>query len=297
MASNPDPVFRQAHVGASEVSALFGASPFVTEYELHHRKRGLIDAPDLDGNDRVEAGLRLEGAIIEWACEKWSYRVIETPDRMDNGRGLGGHPDRIVMCPTRGRGVIEVKTADWLVAKKWGDEPPLHYQLQAQAYAGLTDADWCDLIILVGGNDLRRFQMTFRPVVYADMEARVAEFWTAVRNGTPPKPDYTRDGAAIAALNVDAEDTIIDLRADNRAAWLAAEITCANATAKEATGRADAAKAELLEKMGANATAFIEGWTVRATTVAATPERVAEPGEIIKGRKAYRRFNVKPKGE
>ncbi|HET7596313.1 MAG TPA: hypothetical protein VFK15_05220 [Burkholderiales bacterium] len=32
---------------------------------------------------------------------------------------------------------------------------------------------------------------------------------------------------------------------------------------------------------------------VRATTVAAIPEREAEPGEIIRGRKSYRRLTVK----
>lgn len=39
--------------------------------------------------------------------------------------------------------------------------------------------------------------------------------------------------------------------------------------------------------------ALLNGFSVRATTVAAIPERVAEPGEIIKGRKSYRRLTVK----
>jgi hypothetical protein len=61
----------------------------------------------------------------------------------------------------------------------------------------------------------------------------------------------------------------------------------------EAEKREDAAKAELLDKLGPASTAILNGFTVRATTVAAIPERAAKPGEIIRGRKAYRRLTVK----
>jgi hypothetical protein len=61
----------------------------------------------------------------------------------------------------------------------------------------------------------------------------------------------------------------------------------------DAEKREDAAKAELLDKLGAASFAKLNGFTVKATTVAAVPERLAEPGEIIKGRRAYRRITVK----
>src|SRR3546814_11268395 len=64
------------------------------------------------------------------AAERYGYVPLDTPKRLENGKGLGGHPDAIVKCPRRGRGILEVKTADWLVAKGWGDEPPLNYLLQ-----------------------------------------------------------------------------------------------------------------------------------------------------------------------
>src|SRR3546814_5807141 len=92
-------------------------------------------------------------------------------------------PDAIVKCPRRGRGILEVKTADWLVAKGWGDEPPLNYLLQIVSYMGLADCDWGDVIVLVGGNELRRFEYEFRPIIYADIEARVEQFWQSVRDG------------------------------------------------------------------------------------------------------------------
>ena len=62
--SDPDPRFRAAHVGASEYAALFDCSPYVTAFELFHRKAGNIDSPDLSDNERVEWGVRLEPAIV-----------------------------------------------------------------------------------------------------------------------------------------------------------------------------------------------------------------------------------------
>src|SRR3546814_1006088 len=46
-----------------------------------------------------------------------------------------------------------------------------------------SDCDWGDVIVLVGGNELRRFEYEFRPVIYADIEARVEAFWQSIRKG------------------------------------------------------------------------------------------------------------------
>jgi predicted phage-related endonuclease len=299
-----DAAFRASVVGASEVAALFGESPWLTHFELWHRKNGTIATPDFNAINasglpedmRIFCGVMLEKAVLEIAFKLWGYRPVDTPNRLDNGRGLGGHPDQIVICPQRGRGILEVKTADWMIAKDWGDEPPIHYQLQAQAYAGLAGVEWCDLITLVGGNDPRRFQMQFRPVIYADMEARVAEFWRSVRTGKPPKPDYARDVDNIAAANGLGDGGHVDLRHWNRGTELAATFMEAKLREKIAKADADAAKAEMLERMGDATSAMLEGFRVGAPVVKAslgtliTHEMI---GTHVGGRKAHRRFDVK----
>lgn len=296
LAGDGDDVFRASVVGGSEVAALFDASSWLTHFELWHRKNGTIATPDFGGNERIEAGIRLEPAIIEWACDKWGYQRRPTPKRLENGKGLGGHPDQLVICPQRGDGLIEVKTADWLVAKNWGDEPPLQYQLQAMAYMGLAGVNWGDIVILVGGNELRRFQIEFRPKLFAEIERRVEAFWQSVKAGTAPKPDYTRDGSVIAELNTPGTDDLIDLTGDNLAAIAAAEFLAADEISKEAAKRREAAKAELMDKLGEAGVAKLQGFIVKAPTVKATPDTIITPemvGETIKGRKAYRRFSIK----
>lgn len=289
-----DPEFRASHVGASEVAALFDCSPYVTRFELWHRRKGNIDSPDFSGNERAEWGLRLEPAIIAAAVDRYGYRLEETPRRLSNGRGLGGHPDQLA-SDERGPGIIEIKTADWLVFKQWGDEPPEHYLLQAIAYAGLAGRKWYDIIVLVGGNRLERFCYDFRPKIYAEIERRVEAFWQSIEADDPPPADYTRDLDTISELYREGDDEVVDLTGDNLAAVAAAELLRAAEERKAAQKREDAAKAELLDKLGTASTAMLKGFICRATTVAAVPERVAEPGEIIKGRKSYRRLTVKEK--
>lgn len=296
-----DATFRASVVGASECAALFDASPYLTKFELYHRKKGNIATPEFDAiaddgtpdNERVYWGVRLEAAIIEAACERYGYTVDQRDQRIANGAGLGGHPDAIVRCPRRGRGVLEIKTVDWLVRKSWGAEPPMHYLLQSQAYQGLAGVTWGDVIVLVGGNSLERFQYEFRPKIYAEIEKRTATFWRSIETGEAPKPDYTRDLDQIKELYGEQGDETVDLQGDNRAAVAAAEYLVAAEEVREATKRKEAAQAELFDKLREASTGFAEGFVIRSTLVAAVPERVAEPGEIIKGRKSYRKLTVK----
>lgn len=301
--SDGDDAFRAAHVGASEVAALFDASPYLTHFELWHRKAGNIATPDFmaDGmpnNERIEAGIRLEPAIIDWACDRWGYQRRETPKHLTSGRGLGGHPDQLVTCPERGPGLLEVKTADWLVAKKWGDEPPLNYLLQTQSYIGLSGCTWGDVVVLVGGNQLVRHQYDFRPAVYAEIQARVTAFWQSIRANDPPKPDFARDGRALAEVLGEPTDEVVDLRLDNAADYLAAEFLAARVARDDAETRMDVAKCELLMKIGDAGRALLPSHVIGANQTKGSADKeitAAMVGEIIKGRRGYRRFDVKEK--
>ena len=293
-----DDLFRASVVGASEVAALFDCHPWLTQFELWHRKKGTVATPDFAGDERTYWGTMLEPVIVQGACERYGFSPLETPRRLDNGAGLGGHPDKVVMCPKRGRGILEVKTADWLVAKGWGDEPPLNYLLQIMSYMGLAGCEWGDVIVLVGGNELRRFEYQFRSVIYADIEARVKAFWRSINEGDAPAPDYTRDGDTIAALYPDATDDVVDLRLDNLATDAAARWLHGKAMERQGKAQAEAAQAELLDKMEHAGTALLDGMTIRCPTVKATPDRIISAEDIgttIKGRKSYRRFNIAEK--
>lgn len=301
-AVSPDAIFRACHIGASEVPALFDASPWLTRFELYHRKRGTIATPEFnavtDGqpeNERVYWGVKLEPAIIAAASERWGYTVEPMPHPVSNGRGLGGHPDCIATCPERGRGILEVKTADWLVVKGWGDEPPAHYLLQAQTYAGLTGATWADLIVLVGGNELRRFQYDFRPGLFAEIERRVEAFWADVEAERAPPVDYTRDGAALIEAIGAPDDSVADLRDSLDAEQDAMDWLAGRELRDQGVAQMDAAKARLIERIGAAGRALLPSYAIGCGQTKDTPDREAKAGEIIKGRRGYRRFDIREK--
>lgn len=301
IAPDKDALFRAKHVGASEVSALFGCNPWLTEFELWHRKVGTIATPDFnamrpDGtpeNERIFWGVKLEAPIIEAAKEIYGYVDREDVGTLSNGAGLGGHPDRPVICPQRGPIILETKMVDWLEFKKWGDEPPLNYLLQGNTYAGLDFVNGFDMLVLVGGNKLERIQYDFRPKLFAEAERRVKAFWQSVAEGRAPKPDYSRDGDALKEVYSDQSAETVDLAGDNRASIAAAEYLTAAEEERQARARKEAAQAEIIEKMKDAAVGFADGFTIKATAVKPTPDREAAVGEIIKGRKGYRRFTIK----
>ena len=300
--SDGDEAFRATHVGASEVAALFpeaGGSPWVTAFELWHRKKGNVATPEFAGNERMLWGVLLEPVVLDEACRRYGWERVETPKRLSNGRGLGGHPDRFVRRTSDGKiGCVEAKAVDWLQFKKWGDEPTLPYLIQPQTYCGLGKVDWCAIVALVGGNELEKWEFDFRPKLYAEIERRVDAFWASIRANDPPKPDYSRDRDTIASLFDDPDEAVIDLMLDNRAAYACADYLAAAADEKDAKARKEAAAAELLDKLGNNAAARIDGFTLRAPLIAEIPERTitaAMVGEKLPGRRAYRRIYVKEK--
>ena len=111
-----------------------------------------------------------------------------------------------------------------------------------------------------------------RPKLFAEAEKRAEAFWQRSR-WQPPKPDYTRDGAAIAELYADTGETVIDLKHDNLARCRCRIPARGRGEFKAAAKRRDAAKAELMDKLGHNAVALLEGFTVKASLMKAIPDK------------------------
>jgi hypothetical protein len=94
----------------------------------------------------------------------------------------------------------------------------------------------------------------------------------------------------------EATEEVADLRGDNRADELAREFLEARAEMKAAELRGETAKTELLMKIGTAGYAMLGlhkiscGQTKGSADKTITAEMV---GEVIKGRRGYRRFDVK----
>lgn len=284
---------RAKHVGGSEVAALFNEHPQITKFELWYRKAGMLPEPDLSDNDRVFWGTTLEPAIAAGVAKihGWNVRKVHRYLTHPGVPGFGGSLDYEITSHERGPGVLEIKTADWLVVRGWEDgEPPLNYELQVQSYLALTGRAWGTMAVLVGGNDLRLFEYERRPQTIDIVERAVADFWQSIREGKPPAPDFKTDGDAIAQLygSVTSGKTV-DLSTDNRLPDLIAEYQRAAAQAKAGEEAKQAAKAEMLTKIGDAEVVVCGPHKISAKTVAGA--------RIAYDRKPYRDFRISTKKE
>ena len=149
------------------------------------------------------------------------------------------------------------------------------------------------MIVLVGGNELRRFRYDFRPGLFAEMERRVSTFWADVEAGRAPPVDPARDGRALVEALGEPTDALADLRDSLDAEQDALDFIAAKARIAAAEADAEAAKVRLLERIGTAGTALLPGHRIAAGMTKGSVDREAKPGEIIKGRRGYRRFDVR----
>lgn len=285
---------RARHVGASEVAALFGASPYMTAFELWHIKRGALPAPGLDDSDRVFWGQVLEPAVAQGAAALRGWRVRRVHRYSPHPRiaGMGASLDYEIVAHERGAGCLEIKNVDRLVYRDtWEDgEPPLHIELQLQHQLACTGRSWGAIAALIGGNDLKVFERERRPKTIERIEAAIALFWASIEAGREPKPDFVADAAAIAALHRDATTgKVEDMTGDNRLAELCALYRAAADAEKVAGEAKDAAKAEMLTKIADAERVICGPHTISAKTVAGGP--------VAYERASYRNFRLTTKKE
>lgn len=255
---------RQKNIGGSEIAALFGcqADYQLSHYALWQVKSGRIPAPDVTG-ERPAWGLKLEAAIAEGAAEKHGWKIakggyVQHP----TVPGLACTLDFVIASVPPGGfvgekwgpGSLEIKNVDWLQHKRqWGDEPPLHIELQLQHQLACTGYEWGAVVCLIGGNQLAEpYYFERRPKITAEIEKRVAAFWVSVEASKEPAVDGSdTTAAAIAAMFPEhVPGTSIDVDGDNEFPGRWAALVQAKADRSAAEKTEQASKSWLMAKVG-----------------------------------------------
>lgn len=187
-------------IGGSSLAAILGVSPWESPYERWLRLTGRV-APS-PANPAMERGTKWEPIIGEmyqashpefevthenpitgktWFVRHHDYEYLTgQPDRMlhdQNGRLLSG---------------LEIKTASWRTANKWGtegtDQVPEGYLLQSNWYAGLMGVDSWNLVVQffnepnAAGNETpcycREYRISFDEELFDLCVERAVDFWT-----------------------------------------------------------------------------------------------------------------------
>lgn len=278
-------------ISASEIAALFGASPYVTPWLLWQRFARGVDI-DQAADSRMTWGTKLEPLILEQAAADLRFEV--RPNRDESGgqryfrRGLlGCHRDGDIICPDRGPGAIEAKSifeyGVWMDKWKGGDAPPRHIEMQIQIQMavgdGVTPYQWGIIPAWVCG-EVHYFEREPIPEFWRKAETAAAAFFASVKADQEPDPfGVPIETPWYASLFPTVTGKVLDLSGDDSAA-----------------AHADAARAYVAAKEGENAGKRIaEPLRAKLLALARDNQEVWLPGAIrvrIGGNEKSKRLSV-----
>ena len=259
---------RRGFVGGSDVAALCGLSPWKNAVDLFLDKTGR--APD---EGEPSEALRLGVELEDYAARRYT----ETTGRQVRNYGymvVRGHAladvDRLIVPDgekvaafheeVRTDGILECKTSGML----WEDEPPQHYQAQAQLYAELLDCAFVDfaVVFLAPRRDFRVYRVERDREVGAELCRRIEAFWSAciVPDDAEAVTPFVRSLADARSLFPNGGGEAKEADADTAGRIRALRKT--EADIKQLTAHADKLKGEIAAAMGDADALTVDGKTV-----------------------------------
>lgn len=262
---------RKQDVTASEIAALFGVHPYLTQLQVWADKMGM-DAKRGD-NLAMRRGRIFEPAVAKAVEEEhsWTLKKSETYIRAPKLR-LGCTPDYFRVPPIE-QGTWEPVDCKFVqpdvYEKQWQGGSPLAWVLQVLVQVYLTGAERGYVAAMVDNykKDVFIYDVPRNDEAWAKIVAKVAEFWALVESKTMPSPDFSVDLAHLRKLmppNPKAEP--LDLTADNLLPVLLEEREMAKHRIDEANARIEAIEAEVVHKLAGAPEARTGGWRITNKT-------------------------------
>ncbi|AOZ92282.1 YqaJ viral recombinase family protein [Paenibacillus crassostreae] len=172
-------VHRRDGIGGSDLAAICGISKWRSPMHLYLEKLG--EAPLEKMGEAAEWGTRLEPLIADkFASEhpEWAITEKKVIYCHPEHRWALGNIDRMIICPKRGRGILEIKTASEYLLKEWNDgNIPDYYYVQLQWYMFVTGLDWGYFATLIGGNKYREYEVIRDDDLIVQLLRLASEFW------------------------------------------------------------------------------------------------------------------------
>lgn len=228
---------RRAGIGASEIAAVLGLSPYDSPFSLYWKK---VNGWETEDNEDMEAGRRLETAIADWAAD----RIDPNENLVVHPAGLYGSaerpwqlatPDRLICDPQlhddpfpddptyehehptcNVLAVLECKAPySWDGFGEDGtDEIPVYFRCQLLQQMDVLDvaegylAAYCN-------HQLRVYRLRADAKDQAVMRTAGAAFWQRVIDGDAPGVDeHSATASTLRRLHPSVEDIDVDIPVD-----------------------------------------------------------------------------------
>lgn len=296
---------RTRDVTSTESAALFGMSPYVTAFDLWHRKRS-GNVPEFKSNDRMKWGNRLEAAIAHGIAEEqgWEIRPMKEYMRDPDAR-MGSSFDFVIT--NLGEPVhLEIKNVDYLAFRDgWIEhddgsmEAPEHIEMQVQHQMAVSGFKRAYIGAFVGGNRGVVIERERDEDVIKAIRAKVAEFWRTVDAGQEPDPVMPDDAEVVIRLNQRvAEGKTLDATDNTELESLMSAYRQTSEAASDYETACNVLKAQILRKIGDAEKVKTSGFNMSAGMIADTPPTLITAdmvGQTYGGRKGYRNLRITAK--
>jgi len=205
---------RRGGIGGSDAGVISGFTwgGRSTIYQLWQIKTGQIEPPDLSNDPKVRAGTLLEPVAINLyrmenpnltiyhrqemtksATYPWAYAHLDFTIHNAGAEWIPGE----VKCSAEGH--------SWGISGS--DDIPDYYMPQVQHNLAVSNKPYMVVIALIGGWDLRSYQVA-RDQAYIDaLMEREADFWAAVETNSPPALRTADDVTARFPIAIDGRVT------------------------------------------------------------------------------------------
>lgn len=192
---------RRKGIGGSDAAAVLGLNPYSSPLAVYLDKIG--EGEKFEGNERTEWGLKLEKLIVAEYELRTGVPVTHNTEQI-----ISVHPDLPWMCctldavahdPVRGPGVLQAKNVDRYMQGEWNEQVPEHYLIQLMHEIGVTGYSWGALVVLIGGNEWKRYEFDRDEQLISLIIEKERDFWFGnVVARIPPDPT----GASLDVLSM-----------------------------------------------------------------------------------------------
>lgn len=247
---------RRKSVGASEVAAVMGMSPYNTALDVFKSKSGI----DKEFDPLLSfIGHESEYIIHKWVEQYSGVAVTLQPSFMARSEAwpfLHASFDRVSADPFT---TWQFKTAHYYSGHHWDEGIPTDIRIQVQAEMAVAGTQRAAVVVWIGGREFRLFWEPRDDVfIEQHMIPALEAFWEGVESGTAPPPSSVAEISDTWHDSGDAMEAPDELqqRIEQRAFLLA--------SAKEMEADADKIKLELGNFMRDN---NVEKFTVGGKTL------------------------------
>lgn len=265
---------RTKDITSTEAAALFGLSPYLTPFELWHRKKA-GNVVEVEPNERMRWGTRLQDSIAAGIAEDQKWRVARRSEyqRLPEQR-LGSSFDFTILGGKEGDGLLEIKNVDplamrddWIIEDESAEAPP-HIEMQVQHQLLVSGLPYAYIGALVGGNRTVLIRRLPVPSVIQGIVTKAEQFWESIDANREPKPNFAKDSQFIAQLyKAVRPGSLVNLSEDNEVSEQVAEYIAQKSVIDQAQAKRDEIKAKILTKVGDAEKLIGNGFSISLGTV------------------------------